>query len=124
MLGLVDCLGVGGAAVHGGGEVVLLREGGGLGRIHHGGAVMHSVPPAAGRKQRCEVGTEREKRRDQREADEEDEQDGEGTPHAASLSENQSPPLTPPAGLWYSDRHAIRAVSRPFQARRPDDSRT
>ncbi len=107
MLGLADRLRVGGAAVHGGGEVVLLRQGCSLGLIHHGGAVMHSVPPAAGREQRFDVGAEREKRRDQREADEEDEQDGEGTPHAASLPENQSPARIEAVRLVGSDGDKI-----------------
>jgi hypothetical protein len=87
MLGLADCLWIGGAAVHGRGEVVFLREGGGVGLIHHGGAVMCALSPAAGRQQRCYVGAEGQKRRDQREADKEDEQDGEGTPHAVSVSD-------------------------------------
>jgi hypothetical protein len=67
--------------------VVFLREGGGLGLIHHGGTVMYALSPAAGWEQRCYVGAEGQERRDQREADEEDEQDGEGTPHAVSLSD-------------------------------------
>ena len=86
-MGLAYRFGIGGAADHWGGEVVLLREGGGLARVHGGGAVMHSAPSAAGWEQRFDVGAEREERRDQRETDEEDEQDGEGTPHAASLSD-------------------------------------
>jgi hypothetical protein len=101
MLGLADRFWVGGAAVHGSFEVVLLGESGGLGVAHHGCAVMDCLSAAAGWEQRCYVGAERQQRRDQREADEEHEQDGERTPHGASLSDVRLGWLIGDGGLNY-----------------------
>jgi hypothetical protein len=84
-LGWVYGFGKGRAAAWLSGEVRARSQGGGLFGRHR--AVVRAVAAAARWKIRLEIAAGGKERRDQREAEEEDERDCENSPHAASLTD-------------------------------------